>query len=454
MTNDRIRTYILENREKILKDYLDILKIPSISGTQGCIDALNFVKELYEKNGFETQMHEDYLLSHYKNGERTIGLFSHADVVPVDDKWTVCSPFEPKIVNGQLFARGASDDKSAIIISLYALKIIKELDIPFNSSLLCFTGANEETTMQDIRNYLKTHTPPDFSLVLDAGFPIYYGDKGMLWLLLTLRDDGFEDLIDINGGSAYNIILGEATARVKYSPALFEELSSDDSIKVLRINDEISIYAKGISSHGAMPHGSINAGGIILSALFSAPSFSQGDKDKLRLALRLLTSFDGEALGIRSKDDIYGDTTVTNGIIKMVNGRLSLSLDIRYGETFTENQLISHLQDTLGREGISFEIAKNGAPHHTDLSVSYIDACMRAYREHTGDLGSNPRINAGGTYSRYLPSSIETGTTTKYFDANLPSGHGGAHQPDEHIDLDGFFEALQIIVEMLIECDK
>ena len=174
--------------------------------------------------------------------KKTVGLFAHADVVPVDDKWTVTSPFEPKIVDGELYARGALDDKSAIIISLYALKIIKELNIPFNSSLLCFAGANEETSMNDIISYTNTHTPPDFSLVLDAGFPVYYGDKGMLWLLLT-NHDTFEELIDINGGSAYNIILGEATATVKYSSKLFTELSQNESIKVSKGDNAIKIYA-------------------------------------------------------------------------------------------------------------------------------------------------------------------------------------------------------------------
>jgi len=203
-----------------------------------------------------------------------------------------------------------------------------------------------------------------------------------------------------------------------------------------------------------VPYGSINAGGIILEALLNAKSFSQCDKEKLSFITKLLTTYDGETLGIKSYDEIYRDTTATNGIIKIENGKLVFSLDIRYGSTFTPNSLVSHLKDLFEKENISFEVAKSGEPNHTDINNPHIMACIKAYRDYTGDCEAAPTINAGGTYLRFLPSSVEVGTTTKYNSCNLPQGHGGAHQPNEHINIEGFFEALEIIVKMLIECDK
>ena len=453
MISEKIHEYIENNKEAILKDYFDILKIPSISDTQGAIDVLHFIKALYEKNGFEAELYNDYLLSHYKKGEKTIGLFAHADVVPVDDKWTKTNPFEPKIVDGEFFARGSGDDKSAIIISLYALKAIKELNIPFNSSLLCFTGGNEETSMSDVKNYVKSHTPPDFSLVLDAGFPIYYGDKGILWLMAS-RAVKLNDLISLKGGDTYNIILGEAEAKVKYSDELYFELKENDKLTILLDNDQIVIKAKGISNHGAMPHGSINAGGMILSALLNAKAFNEGDKNELSFIKSLLTSFDGKALGINASDDIFGETTATNGIVDISNGQISFSLDIRHGNTYTQKEIIAKLNSELFKNGFSFEIKKDGEAHYTDINNECIKSCIRAYREHTANQSAVPHINAGSTYQRYIPNSCETGTSTKYFDCGLPEGHGKAHQPDEHINLDGFFEAMEIIIKMLIECDK
>ena len=59
------------------------MKIPSISDTDGVKYTLSYLKELYEQNTFECDLHEDYLLSYYKKGKKTVGLFAHADVVPV-----------------------------------------------------------------------------------------------------------------------------------------------------------------------------------------------------------------------------------------------------------------------------------------------------------------------------------------------------------------------------------
>ena len=450
---NKIHNFIKNNKESILKDYIDLLKIPSISETEACKDALSFIKELYNRYGFEAEQYDDYLLAHYEKGEKSIGLFAHADVVPVDDKWTVTAPFEPKIVDGEIYARGTIDNKSAVIASLYAFRAIKELNLPIKTSLLAFAGANEESTMQDVKNYVKAHTPPDFSLVLDAGFPVYYGDKGMLWLELTLNRE-LDDLISISGGSACNIILGEARATVKYKSALLKELQEQKEICAEQNGDTIEIYAKGISNHGAVPMGSINAGGIILSALFNAPSFSQADKSALKLVRELLCTYDGSPFGIKSNDSTYGDTTVTNGIIKVEKGKLIFTVDIRYGSTYTENSLISHLEELFKAEDITYRIVKKGQPRHIDLNSPYVCACIKAYRDHTGNYDAKPRINAGGTYLRYLPSSVEIGTTTKSNDCTrLPQGHGKSHQPDEHMNLEGFYDGIEIIIKMILECD-
>ncbi len=451
--NERIHNYILEKKEEILKEYFDVLKIPSISDTPEAFEALKHVKSVYEKNGFGGELYDDYLLTHYnKEANHKIGLFAHADVVPVDDKWTKTAPFEPKIIDGCIFARGALDDKSAVMISLYAMKAIKELEIPFNSSIVAFTGGNEEKSMTDVKNYIKSHTPPDFSLVLDSGFSVHYGDKGILWLAIS-KDEEFNQLISLKGGSAFNIILGEAEAHLKYSPELEKELLSNASLSVSSENGEIVVKAKGISNHGANPWGSLNAGGMILSALLNASSFDASDKEKLSLITLVLTTFDGECLGIKASDEIFGETTATNGIVDIGDGKMMFSLDIRHGNTYKQTELISHLEKELQKSGFTIEIHKEGDACYTDVNSKYIQSCLRAYREHTGE-NKEPRISLGSTYLRYVPNSCEVGMTTKYPSCGLPNGYGLSHQPDEHISIDGFLEALEIIIKMIIECDK
>ena len=118
--SEKIHNYILEKREEILKEYFDVLRIPSISGTPEAYEALKHVKSVYEKNGFSAELYEDYLLAyHNESASHKIGLFAHADVVPVNDDWLKTTPFAPVEEDGILYGRGIC--KSAEILDI-ALK--------------------------------------------------------------------------------------------------------------------------------------------------------------------------------------------------------------------------------------------------------------------------------------------------------------------------------------------
>lgn len=187
-----IHNYIYEHKSEIIADLKELIKIPSVREEpredapfgKNCDAVLRHIQSLFENNGFATEYRreEGYLLSYYGDGKKSLGLFSHADVVPVSDDWLFTTPFEPIEKDGFLIGRGAVDDKSAVIISLYCAKILKEFNLPFAGKLVSFVGVNEESGMTDIQNYVQNNVQPDFALVDDTAFPIYYGNKGMLLL--------------------------------------------------------------------------------------------------------------------------------------------------------------------------------------------------------------------------------------------------------------------------------
>lgn len=449
----KIKDYIESHREEIINTLCDLVKIPSISGEKND-EILDYVCDLFEKNGFKSQKYEDYAISTLVGkSENSIGLFAHADVVPPLGEWIVTEPFCPLIKDGALFGRGSSDDKGAVVIALYIMKMIKELNLPTKSTIVAFTGANEETSMQDIRNYLKTHTPPSASIVIDSGFPTHLGDKGILWLSCTLNKK-LNTVYDLNGGDAINIILECASARVKYNPDLYESLLANGEISAQRQGDEIVIYAKGISAHGANPEGTKNGGGIILSALLGANGFDSEDKNSLSLICDLLTTHDASCVGLKSEDSVFGKTTLTNGMVWVKNNKLGFTLDMRYGKSLNKEKILNTIAPVFEKHQISYEVIKDGEPNAIDKDAQIVLSTMAEYREYTGNMSAEPRISAGGTYSRYLPNAIEVGMTLEHTNHNLPSGHGGCHQPDENISINGFLKALELVSRMVIRYDS
>jgi succinyl-diaminopimelate desuccinylase len=325
------------------------------------------------------------------------------------------------------------DDKSAVVTSLYCAKIIKELGIPFNSRLICFTGANEESGMQDIKNYISAHTPPDFSLVCDTGFPLYRGNKGILHFVAT-QEAPMHDITDFSGGSAFNIILGEAKAKI--GEQVFEE--------------------KGISRHGALPEGSLNAAHVLSKKLSQNDTLSAYDRKQMDFIANLLEKYYGEVFGIAHTDKDFGNLTVTNGIVKMSEGKISLCFDMRYGASLDIKEAKDKISRFFDNNGWSVDFARESDPFILSDDNPYIVACMNTYKDFTKKHDAKSFVNAGGTYARYLPCAAEIGTSLNGgkppFD--LPAGHGSVHQPDECISIDGLLNAIELTMLMLLECDK
>lgn len=439
---DIIHNYVCSKKEEIIKTLIELVKVPSVKGdatenapfgTQ-CANVLEVIKDMYSLSGFETELSSNggYLLSFYGKGEKSIGIFAHADVVPAGDDWIYTKPFEPVVKDGCIIGRGTLDDKSAVVISLYCAKMLKELNIPFNSRLVLFTGANEESGMADIENYLKTHVPPDFALVPDTGFPLFRGNKGILHFVAT-SNIKLKDISEFSGGSAFNIILGEAKAKcggMEYSK-------------------------KGISKHAALPDGSVNAAFLLANELKNIENICETDRIQMEFTHNILKENYGEVFGIKNNDSEFGPLTVANGKVYLTNGKLNLCFDIRYGNTVDINAVKEKIVNFFAQNNWSVNFVLENKPYLLSSENPYVKSCLKVYKDFTGENNAVPWINAGGTYARHLPCAIEVGpATSRYAPFDLPNGHGSVHQPDEFVNIDGLLEAFEIIALMLLECDK
>ena len=135
MSND-VQAYLVAHREEHFNEFLDLLRIPSVSTTaeldgetRRCAE---WVAARLRRAGvpevelIETERHPIVFGKwHAAAAKPTILVYGHYDVQPADplDLWET-PPFEPTLRDGLLFARGAADMKSNLITVIQAVEAL------------------------------------------------------------------------------------------------------------------------------------------------------------------------------------------------------------------------------------------------------------------------------------------------------------------------------------------
>jgi acetylornithine deacetylase/succinyl-diaminopimelate desuccinylase-like protein len=145
MASEKVLAYLDAHRQEHVAQLCDLLRIPSISSVSAHKDdireAAAFVAGELRELGLEVEVVDlgghplIYAQSEIRPDRRTLLFYGHYDVQPVDplDLWHT-PPFEPRIEDGIIYARGASDDKGQVYTHLKALEayVRTGTDLPVN----------------------------------------------------------------------------------------------------------------------------------------------------------------------------------------------------------------------------------------------------------------------------------------------------------------------------------
>ncbi len=431
-----VRGYMDENKAVILSEIKELVSIPSVNS--GSYDGhIKTVLEkgaaLAEKYGYTAEIKEKYVVAKFGNGKRKVGVFAHLDVVPVEaSDWLVTAPFEMVEKDGFLFGRGVDDNKQAAVFACHYPEIIKKSGIPFDAQLVLYLGGNEETGMDDLEDFVKHEQMPDISIVPDNAFPVCVGEKTLIGIELIAKNS-FESIEKISGGSATNIMLGKIEG-------------------VLKNGEKIS--AEGLSAHAAYPEGSINAGAVLYSKLCERDDVSENDKEILSVAKAFSEKYYGEVFGFEAEEEGFGKNTCVNGVVKTVEGKLSLNFDIRCGSETNPDDVIDKVGKKANENGFDIKIIKKDKGFKNAVTP-FVENLLEIYKDYSGDEKANYYFSGGGTYARKLKNAFSVGTSVSLGEEHgLPAGHGGAHQPDECISVKGMFLGAEIVLNMVIEAAK
>lgn len=201
--------YFLENQDALMEQYLNVLRIPSVSTDpahkKDMERTAEFLKDYFEKLGmdyieiFPTKVHP-IVFAEKKSAlpdAKTLLIYGHYDVQPPDPlhEWNT-PPFEPNKVGDYIYARGASDMKGQIMASIFALEsILKTNDLPINVKFII--EGEEEIGSPSLVDFLEDHTEllkcdmilnPDAGMISATQPTIVYGLRGMVYI--ELRIDG------------------------------------------------------------------------------------------------------------------------------------------------------------------------------------------------------------------------------------------------------------------------
>lgn len=189
--------YIDDNNETHLKEFIELVSIPSISSIPAhkadVARAADWIVKKLKSIGIpiaqviQTGGQPAVFGSWDKApGKPTVLVYAHYDVQPVkESEWDI-PPFAPVIKDGKIFGRGASDDKSGVMISIWAVEAMLKTDgkLPVNVKFV-FEG-EEESGSPYFRSFSEANKEllkADFAVNADGG----QYDENTPEILMSLR---------------------------------------------------------------------------------------------------------------------------------------------------------------------------------------------------------------------------------------------------------------------------
>ncbi len=444
-------------KEEIIKTLVELLQIKSVLDPstanenmpfgKGINDALEYMLNLGKKDGFNTLQDGGYA-GHisYGEGEKIIGILCHLDVVPEGEGW-LYPPYEAKIVDDKVYARGITDDKGPTIASYYALKIIKDLNIKLKNQIRIILGTDEETGWRGVSHYFLNNKMPDEGFAPDCSFPLVYGEKGRIAIDLKTKDDNCcevqtDILYSIKGGKIYNAVIDycEATTKKDLSVEFNEYLNRNNLTGDVILDKDTYIYSiKGKSAHAMEPHKGINAGTYMCDFF---KDYSHHPLVKYISKYHHL-SHCCEKLGLDYNDYEMGPITCNIGIIDIDKEHSRVTLDLRYPVRYDVDKFEKTMKEICEESNIEIFKYTHKTPHYVSPESNLVKSLYQAYVKNTNDTVNKPFTVGGGTYASMLENGVA-------FGAGMPDEEEVAHQVNENWKLESLFKSILIYIDAIL----
>jgi acetylornithine deacetylase/succinyl-diaminopimelate desuccinylase-like protein len=366
-------------------------------------------------------------------GSPTVLIYGHYDVQPVDplELWT-SPPFEPVVRDGELFARGAADDKGQVFIHLKAIEAhLKENGrLPVNIKVI--VEGEEEVGSTNLDAFIREHKQELAADVLvisdtamfDRGVPsICYGLRGLAYFQIDLRGTKSDLHSGSFGGAVANpaFVLAQVLAQMKDRsgrvkiPGFYDDVRpvrEEERAEFRRLPFNETRYRKGLAA----------------PRLFGETGYSSLERTWVRPTFEvngLLSGFTGE--GAKTVIPAVAMAKVSMRLVPDQNPEKVGALFEAYLKKVTPRTVELKLTRMHG-----------GMPWMTAFDNLYVQAAGRAVEK---GFGQKPVFTReGGSIPVVSTFEAELGVPCVLFGIGLPDEN--SHAPNEFLDLGNFHNGI------------
>ncbi|MFJ2284802.1 dipeptidase [Pseudomonas iridis] len=415
-----------------------------------------------------------YEISLEGSGDEVVGIHAHADVVPVTpENWvlkdgTRLDPFKITLIGDHMYGRGTEDDKNGIVVTMYAMKVIKEEKLQLARNFMLLVDTTEETTGDAIPYYFERNPTPNYNLALDGGYPVVIAEKGYGTVMANFAKRKAEgkgaEIISMTGGLATNQIPSASVATlITDKPAeLVASLQKAGADYAKRNGGNFEISAKadgkdvkltvtGVSAHSSEPESGVNPVARMLD-------FINGLDGKVALKHNHITDaaryaadnwgldYLGNKLNVGFSDAFMGPLTTSLTYVAMDDKAFKLAVNLRVPKGKSPEKLKAEIAEKLAAWSKKTHVAvafdySIAEPMYRNPEGEWVKALLAVATENLG-MKHEFGTSAGATSVHELPNGVQFGLArpeVKY------TGHtDGEFKTVEQFQLD-----LQIVTEMI-----
>jgi acetylornithine deacetylase/succinyl-diaminopimelate desuccinylase-like protein len=438
----RFSGFVESNRDRMLSELTSLLSIPSVSTlpahNSDCRKAADWVAAELRRLGCPTvELIGDathpvvWATGKPRPGKRTVLIYGHYDVQPPDplNEWT-SPPFEPRVRDGKLYARGASDDKGQVFAILKAVEALGEPPVNFRFLI----EGEEEYGSKVITGVLKREperTRADVVLIADMAYfgpawpAVYTALRGICYAEVTVRTAKTDLHSGTYGGAAPNAhdelvrLLGALKGKDgKINvPGLYQAVKRPSAA-------ELRAWKKLPFKEARFQKDEVQARALtgwkkysVLERIWALPTFEIHG---------IMGGFTGE-----------GAKTV---IPSTATAKVSLRLVPNQSYAAVQRQLTQAVKRLAPKHvEASVRFIHGADPVQVDIGAPPFEALSRAFREVVG-RGTVP-ARAGGSIP-IVPTLGQTGAPVVLTGIGLPDDR--LHAPDEKLDLRQLWDGIQV----------